>query len=121
MTKLTASGATIDWNKRKHRGFFAETTHDNSSSNTFVRYNKIGMDEKTHDNILCQLNKTKTENYEPDWEERRFEAAMNFMGNMLNTENSFKAKLKTDALYKELAEFSVMCADALIEELQKER
>ncbi len=121
MTKLTASGATIDWNKRKHRGFFAETTHDNSSSNSFVRYNKVEVAEQASDNVLCQLGKTKTENYEPDWEERRFEAAMNFMGQLLNTDNSFKAKLITDALYKELAEFAVMCADAIIEELKKER
>jgi len=57
--------------------------------------------------------------FKPDWEQRRFDCAMNFMANMLNSDETFRAKIVSDLLYKEVAAFSVKCADALIEELKK--
>lgn len=56
---------------------------------------------------------------EPDWKTLRIQMAENFMANMLNADETIRTKLITDVLYKELAAFSVKCADALIEELQK--
>ena len=41
------------------------------------------------------------------------------MANMLNADETFRTKLVDDILYKQLARFSVACADALIEEQQK--
>lgn len=56
---------------------------------------------------------------EIDWESIRIQMAENFMANMLNADETFRTKLVADVLYKELAAFSVRCADALIEELRK--
>ena len=56
---------------------------------------------------------------EPDWKNIRIQMAENFMANMLNADETFRTKLVADVLYKELAAFSVRCADALIEELRK--
>ena len=39
---------------------------------------------------------------------------------MLNADETLKTKLLSDLFYKELALFSVKCADALIEELKKD-
>ena len=41
------------------------------------------------------------------------------MANILNADESFKLKIIDDLFYKKVAEFSVKCADALIEELKK--
>lgn len=56
---------------------------------------------------------------EMDWAKIRIHMAENFMANILNADESFKLKLMDDLLYKEVAQFSVKCADALIEELKK--
>ena len=56
---------------------------------------------------------------EIDWTNIRIQMAENFMSNILNADESFKLKLMDDLLYKEVAQFSVKCADALIEELKK--
>ena len=56
---------------------------------------------------------------EIDWTNIRIHMAENFMANILNADESFKLKLMDDLLYKEVAKFSVKCADALIEELKK--
>jgi hypothetical protein len=56
---------------------------------------------------------------EIDWTNIRIQMAENFMANILNADESFKLKLMDDLLYKEVAQFSVKCADALIEELKK--
>ena len=56
---------------------------------------------------------------EIDWTNIRIHMAENFMANILNADESFKLKLMDDLLYKEVAQFSVKCADALIEELKK--
>lgn len=59
------------------------------------------------------------ENNKPDWKALRIQMAENFMASMLSADESFRLKIVTDVLYKELAAFSVKCADALIEELKK--
>lgn len=56
---------------------------------------------------------------EIDWTNIRIQMAENFMANILNADESFRMKLLDDLLYKEVAAFSVKCADALIEELKK--
>jgi hypothetical protein len=56
---------------------------------------------------------------ELDWYKTRIQMAENFMANILNADESFKLKIVDDLLYKKVAEFSVKCADALIEELKK--
>ncbi len=56
---------------------------------------------------------------EPDWKTIRIQMAENFMANILNSDETFKTKLVTNFLYKEVAVFAVKCADALIEELKK--
>lgn len=58
---------------------------------------------------------------EIDWTKIRIQMAENFMANILNADESFRMKLFDDLLYKEVAQFSVKCADALIEELKKEK
>ena len=108
------------------RGFFAESAYNNNTSN-YGKQKSSQKDvfsetkQKLYDDVLCKLNERHSENYEPDWEQRRFDAAMNFMGNMLNADETWRTKLVSDLLYKEVAAFSVKCADALIEELKKER
>ena len=78
---------------------------------------------KNDENVLVELKPTKNDfSFEqPDWEQRRFDCAMNFMANMLNSDETFRTKIVSDLLYKEIVAFAVKCADALIEELQKER
>ena len=56
---------------------------------------------------------------ELDWYKIRIQMAENFMANILNADESFKLKIVDDLFYKKVAEFSVKCADALIEELKK--
>ena len=72
--------------------------------------------------VLTKLTPIKREyqSVEADQEQRRFECAMNFMGNILNADETFRTKIISDLLYKEVAAFSVKCADALIEELKKQ-
>ena len=64
---------------------------------------------------------TAEEDFDMDWAKIRIQMAENFMGNILNSDESFKMKLLDDFLYKEVAQFAVKCADALIEELKKEK
>ena len=66
-------------------------------------------------NYLSPMNDSN----EPNWTMLRVQMAENFMASMLNADESIKMKLIADVLYKELAAFSVKCADALIEELKK--
>ena len=56
---------------------------------------------------------------EIDWVKLRIQMSENFMANILNADESLKLKMMDDLLYKEVAKFSVQCADALIEELKK--
>ena len=56
---------------------------------------------------------------EIDWFKIRIQMAENFMANILNADESIKLKILGDFLYKEVAQFSVKCADALIDELKK--
>ncbi len=56
---------------------------------------------------------------EIDWVKLRIQMSENFMANILNADESLKLKMMDDLLYKEVAKFSVKCADALIEELKK--
>ena len=56
---------------------------------------------------------------EPDWKQLRIQMSENFMANILNADESFKLKIFDDIFYKDVAKFSVKCADALIEELKK--
>lgn len=97
------------------RGLFAESTYNNNSSK-YGKQKSCPEDafsetkQKLYDDVLCKLNETNSENYEPDWKTLRIQMATTFMANMINS----------DLLYKEIAAFSVKCADALIEELQKE-
>ena len=63
--------------------------------------------------------KTELTPNEPDWKTLRIRMAENFMANMLNADETFRTKLVDDILYKQLARFSVACADVLIEELNK--
>lgn len=108
------------------RGLFAESTYNNNSS----KYGKqkscpenafSETKQKLYDDVLCKLNETNSENYEPDWKTLRIQMATTFMANMLNSDETFRTKIVSDLLYKEVAAFSVKCADSLIEELQKER
>lgn len=54
-----------------------------------------------------------------DWETIRIQMAENFMANILNADESLRLKILDDLLFKEVVQFSVKCADALIEELKK--
>lgn len=58
-------------------------------------------------------------NMDIDWNKIRIQMAENFMGNILNADESLRMKVLDDLLYKEVAQFAVKCADALIEELKK--
>lgn len=75
------------------------------------------------ENVLVELKPTKNDfSYEePDWKTLRIQMATTSMANMLNSDETFRTKIVSDLLYKEVAAFSVKCADALIEELKKER
>lgn len=75
------------------------------------------------ENVLVELKQTKNDfSYEePDWQTLRIQMATTFMANMLNSDETFRTKIVSDLLYKEVAAFSVKCADALIVELKKER
>lgn len=61
----------------------------------------------------------KTGNNDVNWFQKRIEMATTFMANILNSDETFRTKIVSDILYKEIAVFSVKCADALIEELKK--
>ena len=78
---------------------------------------------KPDENILVELKQTKNDFSfdEPDWKTLRIQMATSFMANILNSDETFRTKIVSDLLYKEIAAFSVKCADALIEELKKER
>lgn len=75
------------------------------------------------ENVLVELKQAKNDFSfdEPDWQTLRIQMATSFMANMLNSDETFRTKIVADLLYKEIAVFSVKCADALIEELKKER
>ena len=78
---------------------------------------------KNNENVLVELKQTEN-NFtfeEPDWKTLRIQMAASFMANMLNSDETFRTKIVSDLLYKEVAAFAVKCADALIEELKKER
>ena len=68
------------------------------------------------ENVLVELKQTKNDFSfdEPDWQTLRIQ-----MANMLNSDETFRTKIVSDLLYKEVAAFAVKCADALIEELKK--
>ena len=78
---------------------------------------------KNNENVLVELKQTEN-NFpfeKPDWKTTRIQMAARFMANMLNSDETFRTKIVSDLLYKEVAAFAVKCADALIEELKKER
>lgn len=77
--------------------------------------------EITNENVFVELKPTKNDFSfdEPDWETLRIQMASSFMANMLNSDETFRTKIVSDLLYKEVAAFAVKCADALIEELKK--
>lgn len=77
---------------------------------------------KNNENVFVELKSTEN-NFpfeEPDWKTLRIQMATTFMANMLNSDETFRTKIVSDLLYKEVASFAVKCADALIEELKKE-
>lgn len=75
------------------------------------------------ENILVELKQTKNKFSfdEPDWEERRFECAMNLMVTLLKEDRLTRNHVYSATTFEDMADVAVRCADALIEELQKER
>ena len=77
------------------------------------------LPDKVKDSFSYGSTPSNTKTNEPDWKTLRIRMAGNFMANMLNADETFRTKLVDDILYKQLAKFSVACADTLIEELKK--
>lgn len=65
----------------------------------------------------------KTQDAEPDWEQRRYESAMNFMSAIMNNPDIAAGVVLKPAVAEEipvtLAKLSLTFADALIDELKK--
>lgn len=79
-------------------------------------------DHSGHNAYWCAFKhgyETAEKDLDIDWANIRIQMSENFMANILNADESFRLKLMDDLFYKEVAAFSVRCADALIEELKK--